>query len=343
MRLSILLQRDHNNLDIFRLVAACMVIYGHAYAIAPEPGQSDAIGRWLVFDYSGSMAVKVFFFLSGLVVANSLLARRHVGHFCVSRFFRIWPGLLAVVVLCAALLGPFVSALPTAEYFVQPQTYKYVLRNAMLRVEYSLPGVFLSNAYPGVVNGSLWSIPHEVAAYLALLVLFVMGLLRARWLAWLGFAVLLAGPVLTRTWLLGPGAMPSDLALLLPCFAAGALLALHKDQVHTNIYFAGGLVVLYLMLRPWPHSIYFFYAALFASILALAGQPWLVRWRLPTDVSYGVYLWGFPVQQTLVHLIPDHGLRFNQGVSLIVALVLGWASWHGIEKHGVALGRRLVP
>ena len=340
MKLSKLLERDNNNFDIFRLVAACMVIYGHAYAIAPQPGHSDALGRWLGFDYSGSLAVKVFFFLSGLVVANSLLSKRNVQHFCVARFFRIWPGLLAVLVLCAGVLGPWVSALPPQDYFADPQTYRYVLRNALMRVDYSLPGVFLTNPHAGAVNGSLWSIPHEVAAYLGLLALFMLGVLRSRWLAWAVFAVMLLDPLFGNTWLLTWRAPQTELDLLMPCFAAGALLALHKDDVQITGHTVLAFLLLFLLLRSSAQAVYFFYAALFAGLLWASGQRWLLRWRLPVDISYGVYLWGFPVQQTLVYLLPDQGVRFNQLAALTLALLLGFASWHLVEKHGVAWGRR---
>ena len=85
MRLSDLLQRDNNNLDIFRLIAAALVIYGHAYAIAPQEGHSDVLVHLLGYDYSGSLAVKLFFFLSGLVVTNSLLHKRDVAQFGENR------------------------------------------------------------------------------------------------------------------------------------------------------------------------------------------------------------------------------------------------------------------
>ena len=116
MRLSDLLQRDNNNLDIFRLIAAALVIYGHAYAIAPQEGHSDVLVHLLGYDYSGSLAVKLFFFLSGLVVTNSLLHKRDVAQFVMARFFRIWPALLVVTALCALVLGPLVTALPLADY-----------------------------------------------------------------------------------------------------------------------------------------------------------------------------------------------------------------------------------
>ena len=128
--------------------------------------------------------------------------------------------------------------------------------------------------------------------------------------------------------------------LLAPCFAVGALLALYKEQVVVGLREAAGLVLLFWLFRSSSYAFYFLYAALFASMLYLAGQPWLVRLRLRSDVSYGVYLWGFPVQQTLQYLWPEQGLRFNQVASLLLALVLGYASWHLVEKHGIALGQR---
>ena len=137
MNLSELLKKENNNLDVFRLVAACMVIYGHAYAVAPQAGRVDAVARLLGHDYSGSLAVKIFFFLSGLVVTNSLLQKRNVVHFAIARFFRIWPALIFVTVVSALLLGPFVTALSLARYFSQGQLSDYRL----LDTNYSLPGL----------------------------------------------------------------------------------------------------------------------------------------------------------------------------------------------------------
>ena len=150
-----------------------------------------------------------------------------------------------------------------------------------------------------------------------------------------GVLAAFAGPAIARATrdLLAEPFLASFLALVAGAFLA-ALLAGAGSMV------AAGLVLLFWLFRSSSYAFYFLYAALFASMLYLAGQPWLVRLRLRSDVSYGVYLWGFPVQQTLQYLWPDQGLRFNQGVSLLLALVLGYASWHLVEKHGIALGQR---
>ncbi|EBO0298771.1 acyltransferase, partial [Salmonella enterica] len=78
MLLSSYLKRDNNNLDLVRIIAACMVIYGHAYAISPQVGKDDIIHQLIGFDYSGSLAVKIFFFVSGLVVTNSFFSKRNI-------------------------------------------------------------------------------------------------------------------------------------------------------------------------------------------------------------------------------------------------------------------------
>lgn len=146
MQLSDILKKENNNLDIFRVFAAIMVIYGHAYAIVPSKDQRDPIGQLLGFDYSGSLAVKIFFFLSGLVVTNSLIEKKDIWQFIVSRFLRIWPALTAVFLSTALILGPILSTHSPSDYFSNPLVYEYILRGLILDIRYDLPGLFSNNA-----------------------------------------------------------------------------------------------------------------------------------------------------------------------------------------------------
>ena len=341
MKLSFLLQRDHNNLDVFRLLAAALVIYGHAYAIAPQDGRSDVFARLLGYDYSGSLAVKVFFFLSGLVVTNSLLHKRDVAQSVIARFFRIWPALLAVTALSALVLGPLLTELPLADYWRNQQTWRYVLDNLRLTPSYALPGVFARSPYPNVVNGSLWTIVLEVGAYAGLLALFLVGAMRLRWLALAIVALVVLDPLVGNRLLFTWRPPHAGVDLLAPCFASGALLAVFKDQVVVSGRQVAGMLLLFLLFRSSSYAFYFLYAALFSGMLWLAGQEWLLKLRLRSDVSYGVYLWGFPVQQTVQHLWPQLGVHANQLASLLLALALGYLSWHMVEKHGIAQGQRV--
>jgi surface polysaccharide O-acyltransferase-like enzyme len=89
MLLNKVLQKENNNLDVFRVIAAVMVIYGHANAFLPGEGRGDIVARFLPFDYSGSLAVKLFFFLSGLVVTNSLIEKKGCLPVCCLQVFSV--------------------------------------------------------------------------------------------------------------------------------------------------------------------------------------------------------------------------------------------------------------
>lgn len=339
MRLADILPREANNLDLIRIIAAAMVIFGHAYALVPVEGQSDPLVRWLGFDATGSLAVKVFFLLSGLVVTNSLLEKRQPLQFLIARFFRLWPALAVTVLLCALVLGPLLTSLPLGEYFLHPETGKYIYRNLVFRVRFPLPGVFQDNALTAV-NGSLWTIPHEVKAYLGLLVLYLLGLFRHRWLPVMALAAILAVP------LLFPQESP-EVSRLLACFAIGAIMAFWKRHLVINGWVVLALWLLFALFRHAPINFYLFYLALFISLLFVASQSWMLRLRPRSDLSYGIYLWGFPVQQVMAQFFAAQGILFNQLASVAVCLVLAFCSWHLVEKpamdRGAALGRCLPP
>ncbi|WP_313074099.1 acyltransferase [Melaminivora sp.] len=340
MYLNQLLQRQNNNFDLIRLIAACMVIYGHAPAMLPAGQEGDFVARWLTFDYSGSLAVKIFFFLSGLVVTNSLLQKRSVTQFVLARVFRIWPALIVVVLVCALVLGPWLTNLPWSTYFQSSGVWSYVRGNLTMHPHYELPGVFVGQVSQ-VINGSLWSIPYEVDAYIVLIALFALGLHHYRLIATLVVALIILDPLtgnqLIFTW------RPRQLSIdsLAPCFAFGALLALWKDKIHINATPAVGAFILFLAFKQSAHAPYLLYAALFLGLLYLCSLPAVLALRLPVDASYGIYLWGWPVQQVLALNFPQQGLLFHRASAMLLAALLGVLSWYLIEKPAIRLGQRL--
>lgn len=338
MKLQDLLKKENNNLDIFRIIAACMVIWGHAYAITPETGVIDFIGRTLGFDYSGSLAVKLFFFLSGLVVTNSLLAKGSALQFAIARFFRIWPALFATLLLTAFIVGPIFSDYGLNEYFRSSIPYRYVWENLLLHTSYKLPGVYTGNTYRDVINGSLWTIPYEVAAYLILLTLFLLRTFQSKILPSLVFALILLDPLLGNRFLFTWLPQNHEIDLLAPCFAFGSLLAIYKDKIGIDTRMLAGALLLAFLFKNHTFNFYFFYLALFIFVLYISHLKWIVHIKFTTDISYGIYLWGFPVQQTLSHLLPSQSVMFNQLSAIGISILIGFLSWHLIEKKCIALG-----
>ena len=153
-QLSDILLRNGNNFDILRLIAAAAVIIGHAYAIAPQPPLQDFVASVVHFEYSGSLAVKFFFFLSGLLVTDSLIRRPEPLQFLVRRACRIFPALLVCLLVAIFIVGPIFTKLSLFDYFTQKDTWSYLMKNiSLIDLQWKLPGVFSDNKYG--LNGSL--------------------------------------------------------------------------------------------------------------------------------------------------------------------------------------------
>lgn len=341
MKLASVLARDCNNLDVFRLIAACAVIYGHAFSLSPFDGSVDIFSRYFGHD-AGWLAVKVFFFLSGLLVANSLLSKGDPVQFVVARVFRIWPALIVMLVILAFVVGPVLSSLSLSDYFSTSSPFRYVLDNLKLNTNFLLPGVFESNHYKLSVNGSLWTIPSEVACYLVLVSIFTLSFFKVRVLSVLLLLVLLVDPLFQDPYVLSFVPKTISNSLMIPSFVFGAVLAVYKDSIRIDAYSVMGAWGLYYMLGNASYSAYFLCLAFFISVIYLSSLSWIVRLKMKSDVSYGVYLWGFPVQQTISMFFAQYGVLFNQVSSIIISLIIGYVSWYLIEKRSIFLGALMV-
>mgnify|MGYP000066484563 CR=1 FL=1 len=322
-----------NNFTALRWLGALMVLVGHAFIFLglPEP----VVLGWAPL---GPIGVYIFFSISGYLVAQSWDRDPHVGRFLMRRAWRIFPGLWVCILLSAYVLGPLVTQIPLKDYWLHPQTKGY-LSNLYLYISYALPGVFSDNKYPHTVNGSLWSLPVEFMMYLLMAMLLWLRPSRQTSLAVGALAVLMA-----VGWALQRSEMfvfyRSDMRLLFICgayFWGGVLI--HQWQAHVRMTGPAllGLGGLWLLLSPWPALfVLSSYLALPVLIIGVGEKSWPgLRQLNAHDYSYGVYIYAFPVQQTVVHLFPAMGLVAYLAVTIAVTFLLAKFSWQFIERPGL--------
>lgn len=336
-----LLQAQNNNLDFFRVVAALFVIYGHAPEFIADNGAGDLVFNLLGFDYSGVLAVKFFFMLSGLLVARSFLMYPSAREFLVKRAIRIFPGLCVCIFITVFIVGSLFTHLDLLSYLAHPQTWSYFFHNSTLIVlQWSLPEVF-TQGQTQVVNGSLWTLPLEVICYVCLMLFFLVVL---RWPAWLA-SVLLLFPIglgffgewiLPELWL-----RYSESVELGGCFCIGILFALNQRAILLNWQVLVFGIFTLMLLWQSPLKQLCFYILLFYACLYCSGTQFLIRWlKLPDDPSYGIYIYGFLIQQILAALFPASSMLFNQLVSALCAICAGFLSWYLIEKPAMQYMRK---
>jgi peptidoglycan/LPS O-acetylase OafA/YrhL len=328
--------QGRNNFNLMRLVAAWMVIYGHASAITGVPF-TDAFAWVTQLRGAGAVAVDLFFVVSGFLIAASL-QRNDVRGYLVSRGLRIVPALVVCVALTTFVLGPLLTT--AARYWSDARTWEYFGVNASLLLSrFHLPGVF--EQHPNtVVNGSLWTLPNEAKLYVLLLVAWLLGLLAPRRYAWLWAAAMLAGYLLA--WRYWP--LPDHVQKYGECtafFITGTLLWVLRDRIRLSAIPVLALVLALAMLRggTWSHLPYF-------GLLTYGTLYLALRIRLPlirhTDISYGVYLYGWPAQQLAWMLPWGKDIAGNILIASAIALTLGVLSWFLVERPALRLKKRWV-
>ncbi|MDO9408798.1 acyltransferase [Patulibacter sp.] len=358
--------RSANNFDLLRLFGALAVLFAHSFALTvtrqPQPLNLD----W------GAFGVLVFFSISGFLIARSWAYEPRLLPFLFKRALRLWPALLASLVVCALVLGPLVTVLPFRAYVDDPGTKAFVLQNALLQTTYGLPGVFGDVVYPGAVNGSLWTLPLEFKAYCFIAVLGLLGLLRPRFrLLMVPVAVLIAALLLKDVRDAVPGAN-HGIAMLVdiqatPAAAYQASLGGYATQLKPFAAFAIG-AGLFAAAR-WVPMRWTFGAILATAWLCciFLGSPEVIEtstaWAIPYlvlllayrthhlirwparlgDYSYGLYVWAFPVQQTVSKVIEPTSGWAMFAISLPATAVLAVLSWHLIEAPALTLKNRLNP
>jgi peptidoglycan/LPS O-acetylase OafA/YrhL len=336
-----ILQRGGNNFDLFRLIAALLVMIGHAYSIAPEPPLQDGINSLLRFDYSGSLAVKFFFFLSGILVTNSIIAKPNAFLFLLKRIFRILPGLLVCLLVAVFIIGPVFTTFPLGRYFAAPETWSYLYGNFfLLDLQWKLTGVF--STHPHGLNGSLWTLPSEMACYIYLAIFHGLGLLKKRNIASAFYVAMIIVPYVFPTFLPRSFQNADYTRPFISFFSLGALCATNKDII--EISFPKVLLLWLLSYSLWDTNAaqHIFYIALFYTVFFVSSLPLVIRYlRLPFDASFGVYVYGFMVQQCVFAVWPHLGVHGNQAVSMAIVLPIGIISWYLVEKPAITLGHRI--
>ncbi|UHQ24641.1 acyltransferase [Lysobacter sp. 5GHs7-4] len=326
--------QPRNNFNLIRLVAAWLVIYGHSYAVTASGGQ-DLLLQLVQIKFAGGIAVDMFFVISGFLIAASLERNRLAGY-VAARALRIFPALIVCVALSVLVLGPWLTT--AADYWSSPQTWKYLRANALLSrdTQYFLPGVF--ETLPShAINGSLWSLPIEVRLYLWLALIGLLRLLPRLRFNLLCVALLIFGVVKYGGQTLSPEKI--NWLYCTAYFLTGSLAWVNRDRVPLRWWLLALVLVAAALLRGSSYYYLGYFVALSYTTLFLAFVPRLPQIRR-TDLSYGLYLYGWPAQQLVQHYAPSTGPLMNTLWATLIAGTLAALSWHLVERPALRLKSR---
>ncbi|MCJ2013769.1 acyltransferase family protein [Methylobacterium sp. J-076] len=336
------LARGPNGFTGLRLGLALAVVVSHAFSVTTGAVSDEPLARATGYTL-GEHAVNGFFAVSGFLVTMSC-DRRGLRDYVVARTLRILPGLVAATLVVSLFLGAAMSRLPAGEYWRDPGLWTFIRGTlTTFKSNAALPGVFEANPYRAPL-GTVWTLKYEVLCYCGVVAASLCGLFRRRWpvaLLCLGLAVALGWEIALHGDALPKG---TETALRLPLiFAAGAGLYLWRDRLRVSApaMLCLGIALFVLARTPAYPPLLFLasaYAAVWLAVGPLAAKPFDPR----ADLSYGIYLYGWPVQQTLHALWPA-----PTGLALLVpalaaTLPVAALSWYAVERPALALKARTL-
>lgn len=328
------LDRKYNNFDLIRVFLAIIVFIEHIDVLSQ-------INGFLVISkiVNAGIAVDSFFVVSGFLIFMSFESSSSIKSYFLKRIKRILPAYVVVVLFCAFLFA-FLSSASFGEYF-NFTWIKYVFFNLLFLnfIQPTLPHVFENN-FMQAINGSLWTIKIEVMFYISVPIIWIFlsryNKIIVITLIYMGAVVyselfsFLADKYNTKIFLILEKQLPGQLAF----FISGALLYYYYNFFHKKSFIILIVAILALFLHKF-FDLYVIYPIALAIVIIYFTSifKYLGNFGKYGDLSYGIYIWHFPIIQIFIHLNLLNNFPIIGYVSLIFSVFLmAFLSWHFVEK-----------
>jgi peptidoglycan/LPS O-acetylase OafA/YrhL len=332
-----------NNFDAIRLLLATLVVGSHSFPLLLGDNARELFVRITGGQITGGeLAVNGFFALSGFLIALSWDRTHNLAQFFKKRLLRIYPGFFVAALFGSCIIAPQIAS-DASEYWHQFSSVQFLF--SATNLDPRLPSVFANMPIPAV-NGSLWSIRYEFLCYVGIATLGLVGAFRCRLALLVAFATsiaIYAGQLHHSLQVPGRGFSfvygdPVLWPRLAAFFLSGVLFYLYRNSIErsrrlfgvasTGLVFFGAaspLLMLPLVLPMFGTYLLFYVAS--------HPVPRLQRFTGRADISYGLYLYAFPVQQLLVH---EYGSLLTPLTLFLTAFpltaLLAMGSWFIVEK-----------
>ncbi|MDQ0784205.1 acyltransferase [Chryseobacterium sp. W4I1] len=325
-----------NNFDFLRLLFASLVIVSHSY---PLTGKAEIIGTLTNGQLSlGSLSVDCFFIMSGYLIMMSLQRSKSPQEYMWKRLLRLYPAYIVLLIFTILFLPVVYIGI---NIFSEKTFWSYFPNSLSLyKIQYEVKGVFENNPYPRAINGSLWSLSYEFTMYIVLLLLFPLRqykhlniIIISIFLSAFYFTITeshFLESTMKRIFL-----YPIEFYRLCTYFMAGSLL------VFINFKKINSFWIRCLLFLALTTSLYFecykYTSPILLPLLILLIGVNKNRYISSIgskigDISYGVYIYAFIIQQTLMHYFGLGTLRLML-ISTIITYIFAYGSWHLVEKR----------
>ena len=336
-------EKQHdNNFNLLRLIGACCVIFSHSFYITGN----DAIEPVNAITHSAieasAIGLVIFFFISGYFVTKSAYLSRSIQGFIKKRVFRIYPALIVCILLSVFVIGALFTELSTAAYFSNIETYKYLITASAVFVKMELPGVFQNTSFfQHAFNSSLWTISLEIKLYLSLVLIIILSRMidRQKIFKFIPSIIFITSALLLLFYKHFDYTWQRNMNLITVFYFGSFVYSLSLSK-RTMVYILLSSIVLYFATIPLKGTVNSeaFLWIIISAVTYLIGTFSKIKISLQTDISYGLYIYAFPVQQAVFYLLGyNTNVLLNLFLSFGITTLLALLSWKYIEKPFIQL------
>ena len=316
--------RQDNCFDFLRYFFAISLILAHFCTATNSPQ------FWFI---TGSMRVKAFFTITGFLVTYSFLRRdMNIRSYAIKRFVRIIPAYVVCVLFCFAV-GLSISTLSSSEFLASHQTWHYFFANLFMLnwLEPELPQTFQSNPLPQM-NASLWSMKQEVVFYV--LVPILVHLMKTKRMRNYVCSAIVVICVISYNFV-------NHQTEYFMYFLFGMILLLYFDifckyRTYLSITALLVLIPVYAYHIPYVSAVCNALEPLcFPMVLLYVAYnaKHLNFFRKFDNITYGLYLYHFPVAQVLIlYGWAEHNITLCFVGTFIITIFLAYCSFKLIEE-----------
>ena len=314
--------KGKNNFTLVRICLAFIVLTGHGIALM-------ATKDYLFVSIASGIAVYSFFGISGFLLNNSIMATTPKT-FIVKRFARILPGFYSNLIIVALVMYP-ISNLLTRQNYSLVKSIKYIIQNSLLYpFNQSIEGALQFSPRYESWNNSVWTLSFEFLCYLSLVIFST--LLKSRLSLVFALIVLLQFVLMQ----IDPSIIVDKFRTLMELssyFFIGVAMSAKKYKL---IF---GFLLIEVLFSTFESNPGFMLVVM--AVVSIGNSRAIIE--IKNDLSYGIYLYHFPIFQMIYNYQVFKGIRVNFFlafcVTTLISTAISYASWKKIEKPAIDLAK----
>ena len=320
-----------NNFNLLRFILSLLVVLSHSYQITGNIAYEPFYTYTDHFSTLGQFSVYIFFIISGYLITKSYCTNDLLT-FSFARIKRIYPGLV-IVILFTISVGATISTCDFISYLNSPITYSYLLNIFCLKLSYSLPGLFVENPID-IVNGSLWTLPYELYCYFFLAFLGEFFFKKN----YFSSSLML---IISLVFFISIGLQNIKILIVFTAFfLSGSLFYIFIDKIPRNRWVFLMLFLLTIVVVKLPNlsllakKVFLMVTLPYITFFIAFGRQIFGRtFNYLGDISFGIYIYGFFIQQIIFVFTKSLNTYLNLLLSIPIILLLSFASFIFVERR----------